>query len=123
MAATIGHLFFPSTDATASMLAILADLLRRVDALAGERGHISLARLRDEIDRIRHIARAFDLDNVEGLAGTLQSALSLQGAGPVVMSYLDLMRDAIAAEMPDAEVIAMPVAARPAAGPGTRLTV
>jgi hypothetical protein len=105
------------------MLAILADLLRRVDALAGERGHISLARLRDEIDWIRHIARAFHLDNVEGLAGTLQSALSLQGAGPVVMSYLDLMRDAIAAEMPDAEVIAMPVAARPAAGPGTRLTV
>src|SRR3546814_17173262 len=75
------------------MLAILADLLRRVDGLAGERGHVSVARLRDEIDRIRHIARAFHLDGVESLAGTLQSALSLQGAGPVVLSYLDLMRE------------------------------
>ncbi|EPR11599.1 hypothetical protein M527_02300 [Sphingobium indicum IP26] len=105
------------------ILAILADLLRRVDGLAGERGHVSVARLRDEIDRIRHIARAFHLDGVESLAGTLQSALSLQGAGPVVMSYLDLMRDAISAEMPAAaEVLAMPVAARPAVGPGARLT-
>ncbi|PNP97050.1 hypothetical protein [Sphingobium sp. SA916] len=105
------------------MLAILADLLRRVDGLAGERGHISVVRLRDEIDRIRHIARAFHLDSVESLAGTLQSALSLQGAGPVIMSYLDLMRDAIAAKMPEADVIAMPVATKPAAGPGAHLTV
>lgn len=66
-------------------------------------------RLRDEIDRIRHVARAFHIDSVEGLASTLQSALSLQGAGPVVMSYLDLMRDAIAAEMPEADIIPMPV--------------
>ncbi|WP_176592201.1 hypothetical protein [Sphingobium sp. EM0848] len=93
------------------MLAILADLLRRVDGLAGERGHVSVPRLRDEIDQIRHVARAFHIDSVEGLAGTLQSALSVQGAGPVVMSYLDLMRDAITSELPDAQVIPMPVAA------------
>ena len=93
------------------MWAILADLLRRVDGLAGEGGHVSVPRLRDEIDRIRHVARAFHIDTVECLAGTLQSALSLQGAGPVILSYLDLMRDAIAAEMPDAEIIAMPLPA------------
>lgn len=93
------------------MMAVFADLLRRVDGLAGERGHVSVPRLRDEIDHIRHVARAFHIDSVEGLAGTLQSALSLQGAGPVVMSYLDLMRDAIAAELPEAQVIPMPVAA------------
>ncbi|KKW93713.1 MULTISPECIES: hypothetical protein [Sphingobium] len=93
------------------MLAILADLLRRVDGLAGERGHVSVPRLRDEIDQIRHVARAFHIDSVEGLAGTLQSALLLQGAGPVIMSYLDLMREAIAAELPDAQVIPMPVTA------------
>ncbi|AEG50027.1 hypothetical protein Sphch_2366 [Sphingobium chlorophenolicum L-1] len=96
------------------MPVILADLLCRVDGLAGERGHVSVARLRDEIDQIRHIARAFRLDTVECLASTLQSALSLQGAGPVVMSYLDLMRDAIAAEMPEADVIPMPMTAKPA---------
>jgi hypothetical protein len=98
------------------MLAILADLLRRVDGLAGQRGHVSLERLRDEVDHIRHVARAYQIDSVEGLAGTLQSALSLQGMGPVVLCYLDLMRDAIAAEMPEAQVIPMPIAAQPIAG-------
>ena len=103
------------------MLIILADLLRRVDGLAGERGHVSVARLRDEIDQIRHIARAFHLDTVECLASTLESALSLQGAGPVVMSYLDLLRDAIAAEMPEADVIPMPMATKAVSGPGPHL--
>ena len=81
------------------MLAILADLMRRVDGLAGQRGHLSVVRLHDEVDQIRHIARAFHLDVVEGLAGTLESALSLHGLGPVVLSYLDLMRDAISSDM------------------------
>ncbi|MDR7156524.1 hypothetical protein J2W40_003368 [Sphingobium xenophagum] len=92
------------------MLAILADLMRRVDGIAGERGHVSVVRLHDEVDQIRHIARAFHLDAVEGLAGTLESALSLHGLGPVVLSYLDLMRDAIATEMPVATM--MPPVAR-----------
>jgi len=87
------------------MLAILADLMRRVDGIAGERGHVSVVRLHDEVDQIRHIARAFHLDAVEGLAGTLESALSLHGLGPVVLSYLDLMRDAIATEMPVATMM------------------
>ncbi|MEK7342706.1 MAG: hypothetical protein AABZ73_02675 [Pseudomonadota bacterium] len=86
-------------------LAILADLLRRVDGLAGERGHVSVARLHDEVDQIRHIARAFRLHDVEGLAGTLESALSLHGLGAVVLSYLDRMRDAIAADMPAASIL------------------
>jgi len=105
------------------MLAILADLLRRVDGLAGERGHLSVARLRDEIDQIRHLSRAYHIDSVESLACTLQSALSLQGMGPVVLSYLDLMRDAIAAERPGAEVISLPIAARTAASAGRPLSL
>lgn len=100
------------------MMAICADLLARVDGLAGQRGHVSVARLRDEVDQIRHIARAFRIDAVEGLAGTLQSALSLQGMGPVILSYLDLMREAIAAEMRQAEVIVLPlIAVTPAIPP------
>jgi hypothetical protein len=79
--------------------AILSDLLRRVDGLAGERGHVSVLRLHDEVDQIRHVARAFHLDEVEGLAGTLESALSLHGLGPVVLTYLDLLRQAIGMEM------------------------
>lgn len=87
------------------MLAILADLMRRIDGLAGQRGHVSVARLHDEVDQIRHIARAFHLDEVEGLAGTLETALSLHGLGPVVLSYLDLMRDAIASDLPVADIV------------------
>ncbi|NML10628.1 hypothetical protein HHL08_10780 [Sphingobium sp. AR-3-1] len=97
------------------MLAILADLMRRVDGLANQRGHLSVPRLHDELDQIRHIARAFRLDTVEGLAGTLESALSLHGLGPIVLSYLDLMRDAIAQDMPVADIVAIIPQAMPSA--------
>ncbi|BBF68650.1 hypothetical protein SBA_ch1_08500 [Sphingomonas bisphenolicum] len=97
------------------MLAILADLMRRVDGLANQRGHLSVPRLHDELDQIRHIARAFRLDAVEGLAGTLESALSLHGLGPIVLSYLDLMRDAIAQDMPVADIVSMIPPAMPSA--------
>lgn len=89
------------------MLAILADLMRRVDGLANQRGHLSVMRITDEVDQIRHTARAFGLDAVEELAGTLESALCLHGLGPVVLSYLDLMRDAIACELPMADIMPM----------------
>lgn len=95
------------------MMAILANLLERVDGLAGERGHLSVSRLRDEVDQVRHLSRAYHIDSVESLACTLESALSLQGMGPVVLSYLDLMRDAIAAEMPRADVIPLAIATKP----------
>lgn len=104
-----------------AMLAIFADLLRRVDGLASQRGRLSVPRLYDEVDQIRHIARAFQIDSVEGLAGTLQSALSLHGLGPVVLSYLDLMRDAIAADMPRIDMIAMPIVAQQAGGQSVSL--
>ena len=104
------------------MLAILADMLRRVDGLAGQRGQVSLLRMSDEVDQIRHVARAYHIDSVEGLADTLQSALSLQGTGPVILSYLDLMRDAIAAEMDDAQLISMPMTVKPAGPAGPTLS-
>lgn len=97
------------------ILGILADLMRRVDGLAAQRGHLSVPRLQDEVDQIRHIARAFHLDRVEGLAATLASALSLHGLGPVVLSYLDLMREAIADDMPSADILPiLPVSLSPA---------
>lgn len=78
-------------DAT---LAIRADILQRIDALAAQRGHLSVPRIHDEVDQIRHIARSFHFDAVETLADTLQSVLSVNGHGPTVLSYLDLMRQA-----------------------------
>ena len=84
-------------------LAILTDLLRRIDGLASQPGRLSALRLNDEVDQIRHIARTCDMGGVESLAGTLQSALSLHGQAPVILSYLDRMRDAIAAALPLAD--------------------
>ena len=81
---------------------ILGDLLRRVDSLADEGCRMSAPQLGDEVDQIRHIARAFHIDAIESLADTLQSALSLQSTGPVILCYLDLLRDAIASAMPGA---------------------
>lgn len=92
-------------DAT---LAIRADLIRRIDALAGQRGHLSVPRIHDEVDQIRHIARSFHFDVLEGLADTLESALSVNGHGPVVLSYLDLMRDALGETLGTTIDIAVP---------------
>lgn len=93
-----------------AMLAIYADLLRRVDALAAQRGHLSVPRIHDEVDQIRHIARSFHIDDVEVMAGTLESVLSLDGHGPVVLSYLDRMREVIIGGVPAIDLMPPPAA-------------
>lgn len=98
-------------DAT---LVIRADILRRIDALAAQRGHLSVPRIHDEVDQIRHIARSFHFDTVEGLADTLQSVISVNGHGPTVLSYLDLMREAAVdtiavTTIPAAHIVASPI--------------
>lgn len=77
-----------------ALLMVRTDILNRIDALAAQRGHLSVARICEEVDQIRHIARAYGLVPVERLASTLESALATGGHGPTVLSYLDLMRDA-----------------------------
>ncbi|MGE4321401.1 MAG: hypothetical protein AB7E60_00050 [Sphingobium sp.] len=91
-------------------LATLTDLLRRIDGLASQRGHLSGPRLNDEVDQIRHIARTANIGGVEGLALTLQSALSLHGQAPVILSYLDRMRDVITSAMPSDDSAPLPFA-------------
>lgn len=79
------------------MAKIVTDLMRRVERLGDMRGSLSGATLLDEIDEIQHLARRFGLDDVEGLAAMLASAVTLHGLGPILLSYLELMREAIAA--------------------------
>lgn len=79
------------------MPVILADLTRRVARLGDTGGRLSSGQCLDEIDAIAHIARRFGLADVEGLAAMLGSAVTLHGLGPILLSYLDLMHDAIAA--------------------------
>ena len=81
-----------------AMSVVRSGLKDRIDALAAERGHISLSRICEQIDIIRHDAHAYGLQPLEQLASTLESALARHGLGPVVLSYLDLMRDAVECE-------------------------
>tara|TARA_R110000787_G_scaffold246377_1_gene352137 strand:+ start:1729 stop:2046 length:318 start_codon:yes stop_codon:yes gene_type:complete len=77
---------------------VRSGLKNRIDAIAAQQGHISLPRICEQIDLIRHDARAYGLEPVERLASTLESALAQGGLGPVLLSYLDLMRDAVECE-------------------------
>lgn len=77
---------------------VRSGLKARIDAIAAQRSTISLQRICEQIDIIRHDARAHGLEPVERLASTLESALARQGLGPVILSYLDLMRDACECE-------------------------
>lgn len=81
-----------------AMNQIRAGLRDRIDAIAAQRGTITLPRMCEQIDLIRHDAREHGLEPVERLASMLETALAQQGLGPVVLSYLDLMRDACACE-------------------------
>jgi hypothetical protein len=82
---------------------VRSGLRTRIDAIAAQQGHISLSRICEQIDHIRHDARAHGLEPVERLASTLESALAKGGLGPVLLSYLDLMRDAVECEDNSAE--------------------
>lgn len=94
-----------------AMLMVRSDLIRRIDAIAAAAGKISLASLCEQVDAIRRIARQHSLDAVEGLASMLETATAYHGHGPVILSYLDLMRDAAHAEHQDAQVRATYTAA------------
>ncbi len=89
-----------------AMLMIRTDILNRIDGIAAQRGHLSLARICEEIDQIRHIARSHGLEPVERIASMLESAIALDGHGPVILSYLDMMRDAAGCEDVGPEVSA-----------------
>lgn len=81
-----------------AMMLVRSDLLDRIDALASQSSHLKLAQLCEQVDAIRHIARVYGLSLVEQMAGTLESALAFDGHGAMILSYLDLMRDAVGCE-------------------------
>ncbi|HEX7874702.1 MAG TPA: hypothetical protein VF475_17455 [Sphingobium sp.] len=87
-----------------AMMMIRSDLIRRIDGIAASAGKISLAALCEQVDTIRRLARQHGLDAVEGLASMLETATAYHGHGPIILSYLDLMRDAVEAEQQDDHV-------------------
>lgn len=81
-----------------AMILVRSDLLNRIDAIASQSSHLKLAALCEQVDAIRHIARVYQLQPVEEMASTLESALAMDGHGAMILSYLDLMRDAVDCE-------------------------
>lgn len=94
-----------------AMIIVRSDLTRRIDGIAAASGHISLASLCEQVDAIRRIARIHALDAVERLASLMETAIAYHGHGPVILSYLDLMRDAAESEAQGPEVCATYTAA------------
>lgn len=87
-----------------TMITIRNDLLDRIDAIAADSGRINLAALLEQVYAIRRIARQYGLDAVEGLASMIETATAYHGHGSVIISYLDLMRDAVGSEDQDEQV-------------------
>lgn len=101
---------------------ILADLMRRVERLGDMRASLSSAALLDEIDEIAHRARRSGFHDVEGLAVMLATAVTLHGLGPILLSYLELMREAIAAHEAGREVASfLPPVVPAASAPSLRV--
>ncbi len=94
-----------------AMTIVRSGLRQRIDAIAAQQGHISLSRICEQIDMIRHDARAYGLEPVARLASTLETTLATDGLGPVILSYLDLMRDAVECEDNGPETISAYLAA------------
>lgn len=84
-----------------AMIVIRSDLIRRIDGIAASASRMTLATLCEQIDAIRRIARQHGLDAVEGMASLIETATAYHGHGPVILSYLDLMRDAAASDVQD----------------------
>ena len=81
-----------------AMLMVRADLLGRIENLAAVHGRSRRGWLVQEIDTIRHIAQSHGMEPLERLASMLESTLSYHGAGAIILSYIDLMRDAAGCE-------------------------
>ena len=83
---------------TDAMKMVRSGLRARIDALAAQGGTIALPNICEQIDRIRYDACAYGLEPVARIASTLETALARNGLGPVILSYLDVMRDAVECE-------------------------
>lgn len=81
-----------------AMLMARSALMNRIDAIAARQDKLSLNSFCAEIDGIRHDAHTYGLTPVEQMASMLESAIAFNGLGPVILSYLDMMRDAVACE-------------------------
>lgn len=76
------------------MLVVRSDLLKRIESLQQDCALLTLARLCEQLDEIRAIARRYGIDPIERLASLLGSVVAYNGHRQVALTYLSLMHDA-----------------------------
>lgn len=74
-------------------LAARSAMCARIDALAREMAHVSQMRLVQELDDIRRTARRHGLSGVATVIHAVESAVARGERGPMVLSWLDTLRD------------------------------
>ena len=88
--------------ATNALMQVQAQLCERIDRIAAELPHITIARLALEVDELRRIAANYGLTPVVEIAHGLESELAVSDGSLMVMSFLETMRDAVGCEQLDA---------------------
>ncbi len=76
------------------LLVVRSDLLKRIELLQQDCAMLTLARLCEQLDEIRGIARRYGIEPIERLASLLGSVVAYNGHRQVALTYLSLMHDA-----------------------------
>jgi len=80
---------------------IRADLVQRIAALDSRADHGRAGELAQDLDAIRRIAQANNLQPAVSVAHVLDAALARGERGPLIHGWLDILRDAIGSERSD----------------------
>lgn len=84
-----------------TLMQVQAQLCDRIDRIAVEMPHLSVARLATEVDDVRRIAANNGLGLVVEIARRMESALAASDGGMMAMSFLETMRDAVGCDRTD----------------------
>ncbi|PZO90447.1 MAG: hypothetical protein DI623_06825 [Sphingomonas sanxanigenens] len=84
-----------------AMRHIRATLCARIDGIAAEIGHQNILRLCENVDLVRSTAEAHGLMPLAQLTRSLEAALAGGERGPMLLSYLDMMRAAASCDRSD----------------------
>lgn len=75
-------------------LAARTEMCARIDAMAGAAAHMPPARLAMQLDDIRRVAHLHGMIPVLGVVRAMDRALSRGEHGPMMLAWMDTLRDA-----------------------------
>ncbi|SOB79874.1 hypothetical protein SAMN06297144_0776 [Sphingomonas guangdongensis] len=80
-----------------------ADLVSRIDAVAGRLDRLGATQLLDEVDTILSLARRHNIGPAITVAHALRAAVGRGEAGAMIQGWLQILRDSVACGRGDAE--------------------